>query len=107
MPAYWLARATITDPVAYKKYTDRVPEIIGRYQGKILARGGRYQIMEGPENFQRFVVIEFPTLEQARRLLRIARISGSRRLPPRRRRHRRERHRRRLEADGRAEVLKY
>jgi uncharacterized protein (DUF1330 family) len=65
MPAYWLARATITDPVEYKKYTDLVPEIISRYHGKILARGGRYQIMEGPEDFQRFVVIEFPTLEQA------------------------------------------
>jgi uncharacterized protein (DUF1330 family) len=64
MPAYWLARATITDPVAYKKYTDRVPEIISRHGGKILARGGRYRIMEGPETFQRFVVIEFPTLEQ-------------------------------------------
>jgi uncharacterized protein (DUF1330 family) len=65
MPAYWLARAKITDPITYKKYTDRVPEIIDRYEGKILARGGRYQIMEGPENFHRFVVIEFPTLEQA------------------------------------------
>jgi len=42
-----------------------VPEIVDRYKGKILARGGRYQIMEGPENFHRFVVIEFPTLEQA------------------------------------------
>ena len=30
----------------------------------MLARGGRYQIMEGPETFHRFVVIEFPTLEQ-------------------------------------------
>jgi uncharacterized protein (DUF1330 family) len=65
MPGYWIARAKITDPVAYKKYTDLVPDIINQYGGKILARGGRYQIMEGPEVFQRFVVIEFPTLEQA------------------------------------------
>ena len=50
---------------AGQKYTDRVPDIINRYQGKILARGGRYQIMEGPADFHRFVVIEFPTLEQA------------------------------------------
>jgi len=64
MPAYWLARAKITDPDAYKKYTDRVPDIIKRHGGKVLARGGRYRIMEGPENFQRFVAIEFPTLEQ-------------------------------------------
>jgi uncharacterized protein (DUF1330 family) len=30
----------------------------------VLARGGRFQIMEGPEKFHRFVVIEFPTFEQ-------------------------------------------
>ena len=65
MPAYWVARATIHDPATYKKYTDRVPEIVGRHGGKILARGGRYRIMAGPEKFQRHVVIEFPTFEQA------------------------------------------
>jgi uncharacterized protein (DUF1330 family) len=41
-----------------------VPGIIAKYGGKVLARGGRYQIMEGPQKFQRFVVIEFPTFEQ-------------------------------------------
>ena len=65
MPAYWLARSKVNDPVAYKKYTDRVPAIIKQYGGKVLARGGRYQIMEGPQKFHRFVVIEFPSLEQA------------------------------------------
>lgn len=65
MPAYWIARARIIDPIEYKRYTDRVPEIIAKYGGKVLARGGRYQIMEGPDKFHRFVVIEFPTFEQA------------------------------------------
>jgi uncharacterized protein (DUF1330 family) len=64
MPAYWVARAKINDPDEYKKYTDRVPAIIGKYGGKVLARGGRYRIMEGPDKFHRFVVIEFPTFEQ-------------------------------------------
>ena len=64
MPAYWVARSRITNPVEYKKYTDLVPAIIAKYGGKVLARGGRYRIMEGPEKFQRFVVIEFPTFEQ-------------------------------------------
>jgi len=63
MPAYWVARARIVDPVAYKKYTDRVPAILAKYGGKVLARGGRYQVMEGPQKFHRFVVIEFPTFE--------------------------------------------
>jgi len=63
MSAYWLARSKINDPVEYKKYTDLVPGIIAQYGGKVLARGGKYQIMEGPQDFQRFVVIEFPSLE--------------------------------------------
>jgi uncharacterized protein (DUF1330 family) len=64
MPAYWIARSHITDPPTYKKYTDRVPEIVSRFGGRILARGGRYQIMAGPETFERYVVIEFPTFDQ-------------------------------------------
>ena len=63
MPAYWVARAKINDPIEYKKYTDQVPGIIAKYNGRVLARGGRYQIMEGPDKFHRFIVIEFPTLE--------------------------------------------
>jgi uncharacterized protein (DUF1330 family) len=65
MPAYWLARCKINDPVDYKRYTDQVPGIIARFGGKVLARGGRFQILEEPEKFHRFVVIEFPSLEQA------------------------------------------
>lgn len=65
MAAYWLARSKINDAVAYKKYTDRVPAILKQHGGKVLARGGRFKILEGPEKFQRFVVIEFPSLEQA------------------------------------------
>ena len=64
MPAYWVARSKINDPVEYKKYTDLVPGIIAKFGGKVLARGGRHQMMEGPAKFQRFVVIEFPSFEQ-------------------------------------------
>lgn len=63
MPAYWIARSLIHDPVEYKKYTDLVPDIIQKHGGKVLARGGRFQIMEGPETFKRFILIEFPNLE--------------------------------------------
>lgn len=65
MPAYWVARSKINDPDAYKKYTDRVPDIIARFGGRVLARGGEYEILEGPEKFHRFVVIEFPSMKDA------------------------------------------
>jgi uncharacterized protein (DUF1330 family) len=64
MPAYWVARSKINDPVEYKKYTDLVPAIFAKFGGKVLARGGHFQIMEGPDKFHRFIVIEFPTFEQ-------------------------------------------
>ena len=65
MPAYWVARSRIVDPVQYKKYTDHVPGIVAKYGGKVLARGGEFEILEGPDKFHRFVVIEFPTLKDA------------------------------------------
>ena len=65
MTAYWVARAKINQPEAYKKYTDRVPAILQKFGGKVLARGGEYKILEGPEKFERFVVIEFPSMEKA------------------------------------------
>lgn len=67
MTAYWIARARINDPVAYKKYTDRVPAILAQYNGRVLARGGDYKTLEGAENFERFIVIEFPSLDDAER----------------------------------------
>jgi uncharacterized protein (DUF1330 family) len=65
MPAYWVARSKVNDPVEYRKYTDRVPGILKKFGGRVLARGGRFKILEGPDKFHRFVVIEFPSLEQA------------------------------------------
>ena len=99
MPAYWVARSKINDPVEYKKYTDLVPAIIAKHGGKVLARGGRYQIMEGPDKFHRFVVIEFPDLRAGRRLLHLGGIQPGRGVPPRRRRRGRDHHGRRRRRD--------
>ena len=65
MPAYWIAHGKINTPDQYKKYAERVPEILAKYDGKVLARGGAYKNLEGPDYFARHVVIEFPSLEAA------------------------------------------
>ncbi len=67
MKAYWVARSKIIDPESYKKYTDLVPEIIAKHNGKILARGGDYEILEGTDEFHRFVVIEFPSIKHGKK----------------------------------------
>jgi uncharacterized protein (DUF1330 family) len=64
MPAYWIARAKINNPAEYRKYTDLVGDILARHGGKVLARGGRFEVLEGPHDFARFVLVEFPTFEQ-------------------------------------------
>ena len=66
MPAYWLARARVDDPEQYRKYADQVPAILARYDARVLARGGRSEVLEGPSDFSRLVVVEFPSLERAR-----------------------------------------
>ena len=65
MTAYWIARAKINDYDEYMKYAKQVPQILEKHEGKILTRGGQYKTLEGPEHFERFVVIEFPSLEAA------------------------------------------
>ena len=65
MAAYWISRCKIDNPVEYNKYTDLVPGLIKQYGGRVLARGGPFQIMEGTDKFTRFVVIEFDSMEQA------------------------------------------
>ena len=65
MVAYWVARSKVNNPDQYKKYADLVPGILQKFGGKFLARGGKFKILEGGEQFQRFVVIEFPSFEEA------------------------------------------
>ena len=67
MKAYWVARSKIINKVNYKKYTDLVPDIIEKYNGKILVSGGNFKVLEGTDQFHRFVVIEFPSLENVER----------------------------------------
>ena len=65
MTAYWIARVKINDPVEYKKYTDLMPDILKKFGAKVLVRGGDYRILEGPEIFERHIVVEFPSFNQA------------------------------------------
>jgi len=68
MPAYVIADIEITDPVGYEEYRRRVPATITQYGGRYLARGGRAETLEGGWQPRRLVVIEFPTMSQARAL---------------------------------------
>ena len=63
MKTYWVARSKIINKFNYKKYTDLVPNIIEKYNAKILACRGNFKVLEGTDQFHRFVIIEFSSLE--------------------------------------------
>lgn len=64
MSALWIATVKVTDEEAYAKYAALATEAIKAGGGEILARGGRYVQLEGPDR-PRNVVIRYPSVEAA------------------------------------------
>ena len=60
MSALWIAHVTVTDAQAYGRYAALAGEAIAAHGGTFLARGGRYQQMEGRDH-ARNVVARFPS----------------------------------------------
>jgi uncharacterized protein (DUF1330 family) len=66
MPAYVLANITVTDPENYQDYIKMSPESISQYGGKFIVRGPEPEILEGTWMPKRLVLLEFPSMAQAR-----------------------------------------
>jgi uncharacterized protein (DUF1330 family) len=67
MPGYVVAEVEVTDPAAYEEYRKLVPATVQKYGGRFLTRGGKTETREGGWAPSRFVILEFPSLEQARK----------------------------------------
>jgi uncharacterized protein (DUF1330 family) len=67
MPGYVIAELEITDPAGFEEYRKQVPATIQKYGGRYVVRGGTTQTLEGDWQPKRLVVLEFPSVEQARR----------------------------------------
>lgn len=66
MAAYIIGRVNVTDPEQYAKYMARTPEVVASFGGKFIARGGPKETLEGPEETNRVVILEFPSYQRAR-----------------------------------------
>ena len=62
--AYLIARATVTNPEAWSRYAAAGTDVLKKFGGVPLARGGKSEVAEG-EGRARNVIIEFPSYEQA------------------------------------------
>jgi|TARA_B100001971_G_scaffold8525_1_gene7009 uncharacterized protein (DUF1330 family) len=64
---YVLAQLKVTDPEKFAKYGVQVPATIEKFGGRYLVRGGDMAALEGEPFAPRVVVIEFDSVEAARR----------------------------------------
>jgi uncharacterized protein (DUF1330 family) len=67
MAAYVIVDLEVPDPARLTEYRQRVSATIAAYGGRYLVRGGTHEVVEGSWRPRRLVVLEFPSLAQARR----------------------------------------
>jgi uncharacterized protein (DUF1330 family) len=60
-------RANVTDWDRFTHYLQATPAVIAKFGGRHIARGGETVTLEGPEEKRRVVLIEFPSMEQAKK----------------------------------------
>ncbi len=65
MSAFWIGRAQIRDLEGYRRYAELAQIAYRDHPHRILARGGHYEVLEGATNFDRHVVLEFPSMAAA------------------------------------------
>jgi uncharacterized protein (DUF1330 family) len=84
-PAYLIYRAEIRDLEAYRsEYMDKTTELIQKFGGRWLARGGKVEALEGGGGgdgatvLHRMVLIEFPSMDAAKDFFRSAEYQEAR-----------------------------
>jgi uncharacterized protein (DUF1330 family) len=65
MAAYIIVDVEVTDPEEYRTYAQQTLATIEKYGGKFIVRGGQTETLEGDWKPGRFVMLEFPSVEQA------------------------------------------
>ena len=66
MGAFVIIDVSIHDDSMYEEYKKLTPGSLVEYGGQFVVRGGKSEMLEGDWNPKRIVVIEFPSVEQAK-----------------------------------------
>jgi uncharacterized protein (DUF1330 family) len=70
MRTYIVGDIHITDPAAYQAHVPRALANIARFGGRVVAGGGKIDLLEGGPMLERIFIIEFPSADAARRWYR-------------------------------------
>lgn len=65
MSAYLIGRAQSRDADGMKRYGALVAKASLLYPNQALVRAGGYKILEGPDDFDRYAILRFPSMEAA------------------------------------------
>ena len=66
MAAYVISEVGARDEIAMKAYRELAAASIAQYGGRYLVRGGAAELMEGGPPPKALVIVEFPSMRQAR-----------------------------------------
>ncbi|MCA1850415.1 MAG: DUF1330 domain-containing protein [Acidobacteria bacterium] len=66
MSAYVVVEIEVLDQDGYETYKQLAPPAIAVYGGRYLVRGGNVETLEGTWSPKRFVILEFPSVAQAK-----------------------------------------
>jgi len=72
MSVYMVIEIAIRNADLYSQYVERVPEVVEKYGGRYLVRGGEVTPLSGDWNPERVIIMEFETVEQLQRCFRSA-----------------------------------
>ena len=65
MSAYAIFQINITNQENYKEYLNQVTTIVKKHQGDYIVRGGKSEVVLGKWDYQRTVVVKFPSYDVA------------------------------------------
>ncbi len=66
MPAFLVVEVEVVDKDRYEAYKEMVPASLQAYGGRFLVRGGSLETLEGQWSPKRVVILEFPSMAQAK-----------------------------------------
>ncbi len=67
MSVYMIVEITVKNSELYSGYVEQVPQIVDRYGGRYLIRGGKVISLSSNWNPERIILLEFETVEQLRK----------------------------------------
>ena len=78
--AYIVVQVDVTNAQQYGEYMKVSPDVIAKFGGHFIARGGRTETLEGPPARSRVVIVEFPSFERAQEFYRSPEYQAARKL---------------------------